>query len=242
MTEADVESHIDERTLRIVLADDHAVVREGLRAVVSAQPDMCVVGEAADGEAAWRAARDLEPDVLVMDLSMPVLGGAEATARIRQDCPAAKVLALTVHEERLYLTQLLRAGASGYVLKRAVSSELVQAVRTVAAGGTYIDPSVAAAVVKGYLDAEAAADQPARDALSERERQVLVRIARGFSNKEIAGELSLSVKTVETYKARVAEKLGLRTRVEIVRYAARHGWLGDSASIASGTATGSDDA
>lgn len=230
------ESPFGENVLRIVLADDHAVVREGLKAVVSAQPDMCIVGEAADGEAAWRAAKELAPDVLVMDLSMPVLGGVEATTRIRQDCPAVKVLALTVHEERIYLTQLLRAGASGYVLKRAASSELVRAVRTVAAGGTYIDPSVAAAVVEGYLDAEAAAEQPAHDALSERERQVLVRIARGFSNKEIAGELGLSVKTVETYKARVAEKLGLRTRVEIVRYAARHGWLGGSANTSSGPA------
>jgi DNA-binding NarL/FixJ family response regulator len=214
--------------LRIVLADDHAVVREGLKALVNAQPDMRVVGEAADGEAAWQAARDLAPDVLVMDLSMPILGGAEATARVRSDCPGVKVLALTVHEERLYLTQLLRAGASGYVLKRAAAAELVRAVRTVAAGGTYIDPSVAAVMVEGYLDAQAAAEQPARDALSEREREVLVRIARGFSNKEIAAALGLSVKTVETYKGRMTEKLGLRTRVDIVRYAARQGWLGDT--------------
>jgi len=226
-----------ETVLRIVLADDHAVVREGLRAVVSAQPDMRVVGEAADGEAAWRAAKELAPDVLVMDLSMPVLGGAEATARIRHDCPTVKVLALTVHEERVYITQLLRAGASGYVLKRSASSELVRAVRTVAAGGTYIDPSIAGTLVEGYLDAAGAAEQQPHDTLSERERQVLVRIARGFSNKEIAAELSLSVKTVETYKARVAEKLGLHTRVEIVRYAAQHGLLGDSTSAVSEPAT-----
>jgi DNA-binding NarL/FixJ family response regulator len=211
--------------LRIVLADDHAVVREGLKALVNAQPDMRVVGEAADGEAAWRLATELSPDVLVMDLSMPVLGGADATIRVRRDCPGVKILALTVHEERLYLTQLLRAGASGYVLKRAAAAELVRAVRTVAAGGTYIDPSIAGALVAGYLDAQNSAEQPAHDVLSDRERDVLIRIARGFSNKEIAAELKLSVKTVETYKARVAEKLGLRSRVDIVRYATRQGWL-----------------
>jgi len=212
--------------LRVVLADDHPIVREGLKRLVDAQPDMRVVGEASDGEEAWRAARTLAPDILVMDLSMPVLAGAEATARVRRDCPGVKVLALTVHEERVYLTQLLRAGASGYVLKRAASAELVRAVRAVAAGGTYIDPSLAGTLVEGYLGAEAATDQPAHDVLSSREREVLLRIAQGFSNKEIAAELALSVKTVETYKARVAEKLDLRSRVDMVRYAARKGWLG----------------
>lgn len=211
--------------LRVVLADDHAVVREGLKALVNAQPDMRVIGEAADGEAAWRMATELAPDVLVMDLSMPVLGGADAAVRVRRDCPNVKILALTVHEERMYLTQLLRAGASGYVLKRAAAAELVRAVRTVAAGGTYIDPSVAGALVEGYLDAQEVAEQPAHSALSERERQVLIGIAQGFSNKELAATLGLSVKTVETYKTRVAEKLGLRTRVDIVRYASRQGWL-----------------
>jgi DNA-binding NarL/FixJ family response regulator len=214
--------------LRVVLADDHAVVREGLKALVNAQPDMRVVGEAADGEAAWRAAKELMPDVLVIDLSMPVMGGADATARVRRDCPSVKVLALTVHEEQLYLTQLLRAGASGYVLKRAAAVELVRAVRSVASGGTYIDPSLTRTLVAGYLDAERAAKEPEQAALSEREREVLLRIARGFSNKEIAAELGLSVKTVETDKARMAEKLGLRSRVDIVRYAAQHGWLGET--------------
>lgn len=222
MTESGSPSSAD--VIRVVLADDHAVVREGLKALVNAQPDMRVVGEAADGEAAWKAACTLDTDVLVMDLSMPLLGGAEATALVRERCPSVKVLALTVHEEREYLTQLLRAGASGYVLKRAAAAELVGAVRTVAAGGTYIDPSVAGALVAGYLDAESEANE-SDDALSEREHEVLVRIARGFSNKEIAAALGVSVKTVETYKARVATKLGLRSRVDIVRYAAARGWL-----------------
>lgn len=216
----------DDAVLRIVLADDHAVVREGLKALLNGQIDMRVVGEAADGEAACELTSALMPDVLVIDLSMPKLGGAQATERVHRDCPSVKILALTVHEERVYLTQLLRAGASGYVLKRAAAGELVGAVRTVASGGTYIDPSMAGSLVEGYLDGQDLATQPARGPLSEREEDVLMRIARGFSNKEIAAALGLSVKTVETYKSRVAEKLGLRSRVEIVRYAAERGWLG----------------
>ena len=213
------------RPLRIVLADDHQVVREGLKALINAQPDMRVVAEAGDGEEACRATKALCADVLVMDVSMPILGGIHATARIRQESPAVKVLALTVHEERAYLTQLLQAGASGYVLKRAAASELVHAVRVVAAGDTYIDPAMVGSLVEGYLDAGNVAEQPVRGPLSEREREVLMRIAQGFSNKEIAAALGLSVKTVETYKARMAEKLGLRSRVAIVRYASEQGWL-----------------
>jgi len=141
-----------EGVIRVVLADDHPIVREGLRQLVNAQPDMRVVGEAADGAAACKAARELHPDVLVMDLSMPVLDGAEATLQVRRDCPNVRVLALTVHEERQYLTQLLRAGASGFVLKRAAASELVRAVRTVAAREIYIDPSIAGHLIDGYLE------------------------------------------------------------------------------------------
>jgi DNA-binding NarL/FixJ family response regulator len=205
------------------------VVREGLKAVVNSQPDMQVIAEAANGDEAWRVVKELAPDVLVMDLSMPVLGGADAAVLVKRDCPAVKIIALTVHEERVYLTQLLRAGASGYVLKRAAAAELVRAVRTVAAGGTYIDPSVAGTLVEGYLDSEAAAEQ--QDILSDRERQVLIGIARGFTNKELAVAFGLSVKTVETYKTRVAEKLGLRTRVDIVRYAAKQGWLDEKSPL-----------
>jgi len=216
-----------EDVVRVLLADDHAVVREGLKALINSQTDMTVVGEAADGLQAIEGARRLRPNVLVMDLSMPNLDGAEATRQVRQQFPEVRVLALTVHAERSYLRQLLAAGAAGYVLKRAAGDELVRAVRAVAAGGVYIDPSIASAVVEEFLDGEEAAE-PDADALSEREGDVLRRIARGYTNKEIAAELQLSVKTVETYKARVAEKLGLRTRVDIVRWAAKQGWLSDS--------------
>ena len=216
----------DVGVLRIVLADDHAVVREGLKALINGQPDMRVVCEVADGQAAVDAAKALRPDVLVMDLSMPIMGGADATARVHAECPGVKVLALTIHEEREYPLQLLRAGASGYVLKRAAPSELVNAVRTIAAGGVYLDPLVVGTVVEGYLQANRAAATPGHTPLSEREREVLIRIAEGYSNKEIAAALGLSVKTVETYKARTAEKLGVRTRVDMVRYVAAQGWLG----------------
>jgi len=217
--------HSSNDVLRVVLADDHPIVREGLRLLVNSQPDMRVVGEAADGAAACRAATELRPDVLVMDLSMPVLSGADATQIVKRDCPDVRILALTVHEESLYLTRLLRAGASGFVLKRSAPEELVRAVRAVAAGGTYIDPSIAGAVVEGYLGASSEVEDLPHDTLSDRERTVLVRVSTGFSNKEIAAELGLSVKTIETYKARAAEKLGLKTRVDIVTYAARQGWL-----------------
>lgn len=213
--------------VRVMLVDDHPIVREGLRQLLSAQSDMRVIAEAADGASACQIAKQLQPDVVVMDLSMPNMTGTEATARLRRDSPATRVLALTVHEERLYLTQLLRAGASGYVLKRSAPADLVRAVRIVAGGGTYIDPAVAGAVVEGYLDPRATAEDATHERLSDREREVLVRVSLGFSNKEIAAEIGVSVKTVETYKARAADKLGLKTRVDIVRYAARQGWLGD---------------
>jgi DNA-binding NarL/FixJ family response regulator len=214
--------------LRVVLADDHSVVREGLKALINGQSDMRVVAEVGDGQAAVDAANALKPDVLVMDLSMPVLGGAEATARVHDECPTVKVLALTVHEEREYLLQLLRAGASGYVLKRAAPSELIRAVRTVAGGAVYLDPLIVGTVVESYLEVDRGRPQPVGPVLSGREYEVLIRIARGYSNKEIAAALGLSVKTVETYKGRVAEKLGVRSRVDIVRYAVSQGWLESS--------------
>ena len=212
--------------LRILLADDHVVFREGLKSLVNTQSDMCVVEEAADGQAAWRLATELRPDVVIMDVSMPLMGGAEATRLIRRDCPATKVLALTVHEVGGYLRKLLEAGASGYLIKRVAFEELVRAVRSVAAGGTYLDPNVSDQFI-GNTPGSAANPNLERD-LTSREAEVAQLLTRGHINREIADQLDISVKTVETYKARIMEKLGLRSRADLVQYAIRRGWLHES--------------
>ena len=208
------------REVRVVIADDHAIVREGLRSLVEAQPGLHVVGEAADGQEAWQRACELEPDVLVLDLSMPGVGGAEATERITRECPRVRVLALTMHEERGYVSRLLRAGASGYVLKRTASSELVRAIRAVAAGGTYVDPSLAGALLSDQAHrASRLATAPRQEGLREltaREVEVLRLVARGRSNAEIAGDLVVSEHTVKTHVAHMLAKLGLRDRVQAV--------------------------
>ena len=208
--------------LRILLADDHHVVRAGLRALIDAQDDMEVVAEAAEGEAACRLAAELAPDVAVLDVSMPLLGGAQATERIVRDRPGTRVLALTVHEDRGYLQQLMQAGASGYLLKRAAADDLIHAIRTVARGGTFLDPSLAGKVLGGL------AGRPAQGGeLSDREEEGLRLIARGHTNREIAARLDVSVKTVETHKARAMEKLGVDGRSGIVAYAIRAGWMAE---------------
>lgn len=208
--------------LRIVLADDHAIVRAGLRTLIQGEPDMEIVGEAETGEDAVRLAAELEPDVMVLDISMPGAGGAVATEQIVRETPCVRVLVLTMHDDRAHLGRLLEAGASGYVLKRAASEDLVRAIRTVGAGDSYVDPRLAGAVLRSVKGRRGSLDaQP----LSEREEEVLRRIAWGESNKLIARDLQISTRTVETYKARIADKLGLRTRPEFVRYAVRRGWL-----------------
>jgi DNA-binding NarL/FixJ family response regulator len=217
------ESSVDK--LRIFLADDHMVVREGLKSLVNAQADMHVVGEADNGDAAWRSACELVPDVVVLDVSMPLMNGAEATERLRRECPRVKVLALTVFEDKSYLRQMLDAGASGYVLKRAVTDELVRAIRTVAAGGSYVDPTLAGSLVTNFFNQDTAEGHAPAAELSEREAQVLRLIAWGYSNKEIGWKLNISSKTVDTYKLRLMEKLNLRSRTDIVRYALRQGLL-----------------
>jgi DNA-binding NarL/FixJ family response regulator len=210
--------------LQILLADDHAVVREGLKRLIEAQPDLKVIGEASDGREAVEKAINLSPEIAVMDVSMGEINGAEATRRVRAMCPRTKVLALTVHEDKSYLRELLDAGASGYVLKRAAADELVRAIRAVATGGIYVDPRVAGKLLRTFTEAPNASPNSTAD-LSERESAVMRLIAQGYTNKEIAAQLGVSVKTVETYKARSMEKLGLRSRVDIVRIGTERGWL-----------------
>jgi DNA-binding NarL/FixJ family response regulator len=212
--------------LRVLLADDHAILREGLAMLIGGQSDMEVVAQAENGREAVRLARDEKPDVAVLDVSMPELGGAEAAEAIRNECPDVKVLALTRHSDQAYVRRLLQAGAAGYVLKKGAADALINAIRVVARGGTYVEPQLAGALLQrtfGRSPVEAANDQGVM--LSAREEEVLRSIAWGRSNKEIAAELGLSIKTVESYKAVALEKLSLRNRSDIVRYAVTRGWL-----------------
>jgi len=208
------------KKLRVYLADDHPVVRNGLRVLLEAQPDMEVVGEAQDGAAAIRGVRDLLPDVVILDISMPGVGGAEATVCLHAECPEVRVVALTAYEDRGYLNRLLAAGAVGYILKRSAADELVQAIRQTAAGQRYLDPALAADVPHPGIRPHGSTAE-----LSDREAQVLRLLAQGLLLKEIAARLDVSVKTIETYRGRAMEKLGLRSRADVVRHAVRQGWL-----------------
>ena len=214
--------------LRVLLAEDHEMVREGLKALVNAQPDMEVVGEASGGRLAVRLAQELQPDVVVMDITMPELNGLKATEQVKQLCPQVRVLALTRHTDAGFIQQLFAAGASGYVLKQSASSELVRAIRTVASGGNFLDPQITGKVIGGYISQQTSVGDDPQGELSERESEVLRLIAWGHSNKEIAARLQISVKTVEAHKANTMKKLGLNSRIDIVRYALLRGWLQDT--------------
>jgi DNA-binding NarL/FixJ family response regulator len=211
--------------LRILLADDHVTVRHGLKLLIEGQPDMHVVSEAGDGETTIQQAIALKPDVVVVDISMPGMNGLVATRRLKQQQPEAAIVTLTRHADDAYLQELLRAGASGYVLKQSAPSELLHAIRAVAAGGQYLDSTLTARVTAGFLGREGKRESKSAVALSERESAVLRLIASGYSNKEIAGRLTLSVKTVEAHKANAMRKLGLKGRIDIVKYAVLQGWL-----------------
>jgi DNA-binding NarL/FixJ family response regulator len=210
--------------IRIVLADDHTTVRYGLRLLIDGQPDMTVVSEAGDGDAAIRRALELKPDVVVMDISMPRTNGLEATRKLKELQPGLAIVTLTRHGDDAYLQELLRAGVSGYVLKQSAPTELLQAIRAAAAGGQYLDSTLTSRVTARLLGRERKAD-PTSTRVSDREAEVLRLIASGYSNKEIAARLSLSVKTVEAHKANAMRKLGLTGRIDIVKYAVLQGWL-----------------
>jgi len=213
--------------IRILLADDHAILRSGLRLLVNSQADMEVVSEAPDGEQAVEAAREARPDVALMDLTMPGAGGMRALQEIVRDCPNTRVLVLTMHDDPAYLRSVLAAGACGYVLKRSVDAELLAAIRAVHRGGTFVDPSLAEVLVQDVLAKKGSKARRTRPIkiLSDRELQVLKLVARGYSSQQIASQILVGVKTVETYRSRLAQKLGLRTRSEVVRFAVQMGLL-----------------
>lgn len=214
--------------LRVFIAEDHEMVRAGLKMIISSQGDMEVIGEAADGRTAVTQACALEPDIVLMDISMPLLNGLKAIEKIQQACPQVKVLALTRHQDDGYLQQALQAGASGYVLKQSAPTELLHAIRAVARGGKYLDPAVAGKVMGNYSGKGRGFSSSALAThLSAREAEVIRLIAWGHSNKEIARRLDLSVKTVEVHKANSMKKLGMRSRIDIVRHALLQGWLQD---------------
>jgi two-component system response regulator NreC len=212
--------------IRVLIAEDHAIVREGVRLILENQPDVQVVGEAVDGVQAVQLAQQLRPDVVIMDLSMPGLDGMEATRRIRAAFPEVGVLALTVHESDEYFFEMIRAGASGYVLKGAASEELVKAIRAVAAGHVFLYPSVARRLVDDYVERsrlEVASAAPS--ALTPREAEILGLIGDGLTNRAIAERLVISPSTVQTHVGHIMEKLELSNRSELIRYAIRHGLI-----------------
>jgi two-component system, NarL family, response regulator NreC len=211
-------------SIRILLADDHGVIRAGLRALLEDVPDMTVVAESSDGVEAVAKAFELKPDVVLMDLSMPNMGGLEATRQLLQREPGMRILILTVHEDESLLKEVIRAGAAGYIVKRAAQEDLMHAIRIVARGDLYVHPAMTRMLF----------NEPARDAVSGstnvdtltlREIEVLQLLAKGCTNRQIAGQLSLSPRTVEGHRANIAGKLGLHSRVELVEYAEKHGLL-----------------
>ena len=209
--------------LRLLLADDHGMFREGLRALLEKQTDIQVVGEAANGREAVRLARDLKPTVVVMDVSMPDLGGVEATRRILKRSPKAKVIALSMHSDRRFVVEMLRAGAQGYLLKDCAYDELVRAIRTVAGGRAYLSPRIAGVVLEDCVRStapEAAAPAPA---LTAREREVLQLLAEGHGTKQIARRLHVSTKTIDTHRHNIMNRLDIHSVAELTKYAVREG-------------------
>ncbi len=211
--------------LRILLTEDHKVMREGLRLLINAQSDMEVVGEADNGRCAILLSQELEPDVVVMDVTMPELNGLKATEELRRLCPRIKILVLTRHADNGYLQPMLAAGASGYALKQSASEELVRGIRAVVAGQRYLDPGLTNQLVDKVLGKNPSGRSAVESTLSQREEEVLRSVAWGFLSKEIAARLEISVKTVEAHKANAMQKMDMKSRTDIVRYALLRGWM-----------------
>ena len=209
--------------IRVLIVDDHAIVRDGIRALLGAAGDMQVVGEADGGRLAIELARKLSPDVIVMDISMPDLGGLEATLEIRKERPDSRIVVLSQYSDASYVRRFLKAGASGYVLKKAAGADLVAAIRSVSRGGLVLDPEIARGAVGGEAPGGAAAGADEYEGLTDREKQVLKLVAEGRSNKEVAALLGISVKTAMSHREHVMEKLGAHSRTDLIRFALRHG-------------------
>jgi len=212
--------------INVMVVDDHSVVREGIKMVLGTDPELKVVGVASSGEEAVAEVHELSPNVVVMDIAMPGLSGFEATRMIREQNPDVKVLALTVHDSEAYVFQMLQAGAVGYVLKRASSEDVIQAVKAAHRGEAILHPSVAKMLITDYLTRVEHGDESSYDTLSDREREILKLIAEGKTNKEIAQMLYLAVKTVQAHRANLMRKLGMHDRTELVKYAIRKGIIG----------------
>jgi len=208
--------------IHILIADDHGVLRAGLRTLLNAEPDLEVIAEASDGNDVLRLASELRPDIVLLDVSMPGPGGIEVTRRLKEALPELRVLILTAHEDESLLREAVQAGAAGYIIKRAVESELINAIHAVWRGDLYVHPAMTRALLK-EMSLFPVSDEPVVESLTPREIEVLRLIAKGYTNGQIAKELSLSVRTVESHRANLMSKLELRSRVELVRYAMEHG-------------------
>ncbi len=214
------------KKLRIIIAEDHETVREGLKMIIEAQDDMEVIGEAGDGREAIHLAEELKPDIILMDVSMPVLNGLMASAKLSRILPEIKILTLTRHNDEAYLQELLEAGVSGYVLKQSASTELLRAIRAVAAGDKFLDPAITGKIFNNYNEKNTKLRGDTRGIkLTGRESETLRLIALGYSNREIAEKFNLSVKTIESHKANAQKKLDINSRQEIISYAILQGWM-----------------
>ena len=214
--------------IQILLADDHTILRAGLKMMLNAQPDMEVVGEAHDGHQAIAEALRVQPDIVLMDITMPDMNGIEATRHIKKVLPEVKVLVLTMHENDEYIFQALRAGASGYILKEAADTELITAIRIIQSGQFYLSPTAQSVMVGDYLQrVRTGEEKDSYSSLTEREREILKLVAEGYTNNQIAERLVISPKTVDTHRTHVMDKLNLHSRAELVKYAMRRGLLED---------------